>query len=138
MDETSAGAVIFRETARGRMFLLLHYPSGHWDFVKGKLERGESARQTTIREAREETGISDLEFIGGFEETIRYDFQFGGEPVHKTVVFYLARTRTRRVVISHEHLGYAWMDLKAAIGRVTYRNAKSLLRAADRTLGPAG
>ena len=36
IEETSAGIVLFRKENLKNLFLLLHYPSGHWDFVKGK------------------------------------------------------------------------------------------------------
>ena len=127
MKEKSAGAVIFRENSNGIVFLLLNYPSGHWDFVKGKIEKDEDPIQTVIREAEEETGISDLSFIDGFEEWIEYDFQFEGELIHKKVIFYLARTNTEKITISHEHLDYVWLDYKNALEKVTYQNAKSIL-----------
>ncbi|MGI0011383.1 MAG: NUDIX domain-containing protein, partial [Nitrosopumilaceae archaeon] len=61
IEERSAGAVLFSETDSGKIFLLLNYPSGHWDFVKGNIEKGETLQQTVIREIREETGITDVE-----------------------------------------------------------------------------
>ena len=126
MKETSAGAVIFTENEE-RLFLLLGYPSGHWDFVKGKMETGESARQTAIRETYEETGIKDLEFVDGFEESIRYDFKFRGELIHKKVIFYLAKTHTTHVEISHEHLGFSWLNYEDAVKKTTYDNARRVL-----------
>jgi len=36
--ETSAGAVLLCDTSGKNEFLLLNYPQGHWDFVKGKME----------------------------------------------------------------------------------------------------
>jgi len=56
-------------------FLLLHYPSGHWDFVKGKMEKNETTHETAIRETKEETGITDIVFAENFEEWIEYKFQ---------------------------------------------------------------
>ena len=82
-EERSAGVVIFIEKPEGCHFLLLNYPTGHWDYVKGKIEEGENNHQTAIRETKEETGIDDLEFIEGFEEKINYNFQFEGELIHK-------------------------------------------------------
>ena len=58
IEEISAGVVIFRRENSRILFLLLHYPSGHWDFVKGKIEKGETFHQTAIRETKEETGIT--------------------------------------------------------------------------------
>ena len=134
MNEKSSGAVIFRDTSEGIVFLLLHYPSGHWDFVKGKMEKGENPLDTVIREAKEETGISDLNFVDGFEENIEYDFQFEGELIHKKVVFYLAKTNTEKIIISHEHLDFVWLDYKSALEKTTYQNAKSALSKANQLL----
>jgi len=134
LNEKSSGTVIFRDTPEGILFLLLHYPSGHWDFVKGKMEKGENPLDTVVREAKEETGISDLNFIEGFEENIEYDFQFEGELIHKKVVFYLAKTNTEKIIISHEHLDFVWLDYKSAFEKTTYQNAKSMLTKANQLL----
>ena len=106
IEETSAGIVIFRKEGTKNLFLLLHYPSGHWDFVKGKMEKGETTHQTAIREAKEETGITDITFVENFEEWIKYNFKYQGELVQKKVVFFLAETKTKEIKISHEHSGY--------------------------------
>ena len=127
IEETSAGIVIFRKEDSKILFLLLHYPSGHWDFVKGKMEKGETTHQTAIRETREETGITDITFVDGFEEWIEYNFQFQGELVHKKVVFFLAETKTKDVSISHEHLDHTWMDYLTAMDKTTFDNAKTVL-----------
>ena len=135
IEETSAGIVLFRREDSKILFLLLHYPSGHWDFVKGKMEKGESTRETAIREASEETGITDIVFLEDFEEWIKYDFQYQGELVHKKVVFFLAETETRDVIISHEHLDYTWMDYDTSMEKTTFDNAKTVLTKAHTLLG---
>ena len=134
----SAGIVIFRRERSKVLFLLLHYPSGHWDFVKGKMEKGESVRQTAIREAEEETGISDVAFVKDFEEQIRYEFQHNSETIRKKVVFFLGETRTSDVLLSHEHQDYVWADYHTAMRKVTYDNAKRVLARAHEALGKRG
>jgi 8-oxo-dGTP pyrophosphatase MutT (NUDIX family) len=130
--ERSAGVVVCMEKPDGNRFLLLNYPTGHWDFVKGKIERGETLHQTAVRETKEETGISDLEFVEGFEEKINYNFQFEGELIQKEVVFFLAKTKTHAVNVSHEHLDYTWLDYENALEKVTYQNAKNILSKANK------
>lgn len=127
-DERSAGIVLFCEDSGKKMFLLLHYPSGHWDFIKGRIEKDEQPRQAAVREAREETGITDIEFIDGFEEKIQYSYQFEGRTVRKQVVFFLAKTKTTIVKISDEHIDYKWLEFDDAFKKTTYQNAKDLLR----------
>jgi 8-oxo-dGTP pyrophosphatase MutT (NUDIX family) len=134
IEETSAGIVLFRKENSKILFLLLHYPSGHLDFVKGKMEKDESTHETAIRETREETGITDITFIENFEEWIKYDFQYQGELVHKKVVFFLAETKTEEIEISHEHLGYTWMDYNTAMEKTTFDNAKTVLTRAQMLL----
>lgn len=127
-DERSAGIVLFREDNAKKLFLLLHYPSGHWDFIKGRIEKNEQLKEAAIREAQEETGITDIEFIDGFEEKIQYSYQYDGRPVRKEVVFFLAKTKTVDVKISDEHLDHIWLEFDNAYEKTTYQNAKSLLR----------
>ncbi len=134
IEETSAGIVLFRKEGPKNLFLLLYYPSGHWDFVKGKMEKDETIHETAIRETKEETGIIDVKFLDNFEEWIEYNFQYQGELVHKKVVFFLAETNTKNIEISHEHLNYTWMDYNTAIEKTTFGNAKTVLTKAQMLL----
>ena len=134
IEETSAGIVLFRKEDSKNLFLLLHYPSGHWDFVKGKMEKDETTHQTAVRETKEETGITDILFVENFEEWIEYNFQYQGELIHKKVVFFLAETKTKDVEISHEHQNFTWMDYNTAMEKTTFDNAKTVLTKAQMLL----
>ena len=134
IEETSAGIVLFRKEGPKKLFLLLHYPSGHWDFVKGKMEKNETTHETAIRETKEETGITDIVFAENFEEWIEYNFKYQGELVQKKVVFFLAETKTKEIKISHEHSGYIWMDYNASMEKTTFDNAKTVLTKAEKLL----
>ncbi|MDE1763001.1 MAG: NUDIX domain-containing protein [Thaumarchaeota archaeon] len=128
LEERSAGAILYRESPSGKFYLLLNYPSGHWDFVKGNIEKDETFKQTVVREIKEETGISDVSFIDGFEDKVQYHYQRDGKLVHKEVVFFLAKTTTERVEISHEHLGFVWLKFNDAMQKLTYKTAQDLMR----------
>ena len=134
IEETSAGIVLFRKEDSKNLFLLLHYPSGHWDFVKGKMEKGESIQETAVRETEEETGIKDVKFLENFPLDIENYIQYQGELVHKKVVFFLAETKEAEVKISHEHLDYTWMDYNTAMEKTTFDNAKTVLTKAQTLL----
>ena len=134
IKETSAGIVLYRKENAKNLFLLLHYPSGHWDFVKGKMEKNETTHETAIRETKEETGITDIVFAENFEEWIEYNFKYQGELVQKKVVFFLAETKTKEVKISHEHSGYTWMDYNSSMEKTTFDNAKTVLTKAQKLL----
>jgi 8-oxo-dGTP pyrophosphatase MutT (NUDIX family) len=112
----------------------LHYSAGHWDFPKGNLETGENEKQTTIREIWEETSITGIEFLDDFRMTIEYKYRHGKKLVRKEVVLYLVRARTRKVILSHEHIGFAWRKFDDAMQQLSYLNAKNLLSAAKKYL----
>jgi bis(5'-nucleosidyl)-tetraphosphatase len=122
-DEKSCGIVLFREQDKEKLFLLLHYPGGHWDFPKGHVEEGEEEKETATRELLEETGIADVWFVDGFREEIAY--HHGDEKIsHKQVIFFLGKTKFQDVRISHEHKAFEWLPYNEAMDRLTYNNAK--------------
>jgi len=124
MQEKSAGIIVVND---GK-FLLLLYDAGHWDFPKGHIEKDESSEQAALRELKEETGISDAEILPGFAESIHYFFKKEGRLVSKDVVFFAARTKTSDVKLSFEHKDFIWLPFNDALAKLTYKNAKEVLR----------
>jgi len=132
--EKSAGIVLFRNDSDKNEFLLLNYPQGHWDFVKGKIEQNETSHETALRETKEETGITNIEFVDGFEESVEYDFRFKKEDIHKKVIFFLAKTNEKNIKLSHEHNDYLWLEYNDALKKTTFENAKNVLTKANEFL----
>ena len=98
------------------------------------MEDGENPRQTSIREAKEETGITDIEFIDGYEEKIEYFFRANNHDIHKKVIFFLAKTNSINIKLSHEHLNFIWLDYENALKKLTYDNAVNLLKKSEQFL----
>jgi len=131
--EKSAGAIVFRKDKEIK-YLLLHYEAKHWDFPKGNVEEKETDTETVKREIAEETGITDVEIIQGFKEKIQYYYKLKNELINKEVIFYLAKTNTEKVKLSFEHIGYIWLSYDKAINKLTYKNAKDILKKAHEFL----
>lgn len=139
--EKSAGAIIYVMKNSAPSYLLLHYPSGHWEFAKGHIEENENPEQAARREIQEETGVTDIEIIPGFKEYIKYSFKNNYDLkkedknkapwIFKLVVFFLAKTRQEEVKISPEHIGFAWLPYGQAMKKLTFKNAKNLLKKAN-------
>ena len=132
--EKSCGAIVFKKQKDVIKYLLLHYGAGHWDFPKGRQEKNEKEEQTALREIKEETGIEGIEFTDGFREAISYFYKQGKETFFKEVVFFLAQSATDEVKLSSEHIGYAWLGYDNAYKKLTFNNAKELLRKANQFL----
>jgi bis(5'-nucleosidyl)-tetraphosphatase len=130
----ASGIIIFRTTPQHRLFLLLHHhpsakvPEGHWYFAKGRAEAGESAEETAIREVYEETGIRGLSLISGFREMMQYANADGRE---KVSTFFLAEAPHDSVQLSDEHQGFAWLRYEEAYEKLTYQDAKEVLKKAN-------
>lgn len=108
----SAGIAIVRNEEKTWKYLFLRAYK-NWDFPKGEVEPGEDALQTAEREAREETGITDLKFNWGtvYKETAPY------RNGRKIARYYVAETTQSQVKFSinpeigmPEHHEYRWLS----------------------------
>jgi 8-oxo-dGTP pyrophosphatase MutT (NUDIX family) len=133
--ERSAGFVIFHvEPSTGaREYLLLDY-GPYWDYPKGHVEKGEDDLTAARRELQEETGITQIEQVPGFQKEMTYFFRARGKMVRKTVVFFLASTETRIVTLSDEHQAAAFLPYANALAQLKYASSKELLRTAEAVL----
>lgn len=127
----SCGFIVFKDGDEGREFLLLRYPAGHWDYVKGHVENDEDELTTAVRELEEETGIKEIDVIDGFMVTMEYNYRENGEKHEKVVDFFMAKSFESDVVISHEHTGFVWLSYEDAMKKLTFDNARDVLIAAE-------
>ena len=128
--EKSAGAVIFRRNKEIK-YLLIQYGWGHWEFPRGLMEKGESLEETARREIKEEVGIEDIKFISGFKEWTKFFFKLKGKNIMKIATFLLSETKTKEIKLSYEHKDYAWLNYEEALNRLTFDNAKEILKKAN-------
>lgn len=138
----SAGIIIFRSTAQGRKYLVVH-SSGtgegasrpdFWDFPKGLLEKGEKGVDAAVREAKEEVGIEVFSFVDGFKETVYYFTHWEGKRVPKFTAMFLAEVKDDKVKLSWEHDKYEWLYFQEARERISRSQMKKALEAAERFL----
>ena len=133
IEERSAGVILFNKT-EGIQFLILKYPSGHWDFVKGNIEEGEKEEETVKRELFEETGINSLQIHQGFNEKVEYNYYKKNRKVHKIVSYYLAETDQKEIKLSFEHLDYKWSDYEDLMKLITFENSREILNKGNKLI----
>lgn len=132
--EYSAGVIVYYQRNGVTLYLLLHYERGFWDLPKGHIEGKETKEQTALRELDEETGLKKVKLQSDFQENLSYFFHTSGtqELIYKTVYFFMGRSLTKKVTISHEHIGYMWLPYEEALKQLTYKNARSILKKVHR------
>ncbi len=143
--EESAGSVLFRVEGGRRLYLVLRYRSGHFDFPKGHIEPGETAIQAAKRETGEEVDIWDTEALPG-SRSIRFFYVAKGEEreerrgkgrglwIFKVVYFFPMRTETVRISVpkdSHENTDAEWLPYEEARRKLTFENARRVLDMAE-------
>jgi len=134
-DEVSAGAVLHIIDENFEIkYLILNYSYGHWDFPKGNIELGETETETIKREVMEETGIEDIKLIEGFRQQISYKYRKKSKLVNKSVIYYLAETNSNKVMLSFEHINFAWLNFNDALEKLSFDNSKRVLKNAKEFL----
>lgn len=133
--ETSAGGVVFRRAPADVRVLLIRDPYENWGLPKGHLEADETPEQAALREVAEETGLVQLDLVERLP-TIDWYFRDRGRLIHKFCHFYLVESRTGEPVPQHDEgiTACVWCGIDAALDRVSYANAREVIRAAGRIL----
>ena len=106
----------FAKTEDGLRYLLLRrapdntYP-GIWQPVAGKLKAGETAWEAGLREFREETGFSPLNFYA-LDHVSTYYLHTLNEVIH--VPAFMAEITLQDPTLNHEHDAFRWLSIEEA------------------------
>ncbi|MFA5827687.1 MAG: NUDIX domain-containing protein [Candidatus Paceibacterota bacterium] len=134
--EKSCGVILMlRKDNSENKFLILLQTDGHWSFPKGNEREGETARETALRELKEETGIIDIEFTELPNIINGYSFERNGEEYDKTVELFVAFAKNDKVVIQEsEVLNYKWATYQEALDTLSFESTKNVLKTTQKYL----
>lgn len=97
-----------------------------WTFPKGHLEKGETARETAMREVEEETGYRSSIIRPIYKN--KYSFTINGTNIRKTVQWYLMRLGTKMDALDKtEIVATRWLSVPNARKIVRYPTDHKLL-----------
>ena len=127
----SCGAVIYRWNGTNEEYLILRgRRSNKWSFPKGHMEKGETEKDTAVREVFEEAGFVPL-LDASFKEELHYKMPPAGE---KTVVLFLAEHDGNVRVKADEIRAYAWADYEKAEKMLDHENFSRILKKAHEAI----
>ena len=132
--EFSAGGVLVR-TIRGRPMVAAIRPNGRdrvWALPKGRIDQGETAADTAVREVREETGVEGrvVEKLGDVRYVYTASWK-GGARIFKIVSFFLLRAGRGRIGEIAEEMRIEvaearWLPLDEAPQLLTYGGEREM------------
>ena len=143
--EFSAGGVLVR-TIQGRAHVAAIRPQGKpgiWALPKGKIDPGESAEETAVREVREETGVEGrvIEKLGDVRYVYTANWEGSkGQRIFKVVSFFLLKAGRGRIDEIDEAMRVEvdearWLPLDEAPRLLTHKGERQMVSKAIEKLG---
>ncbi|MBI2627376.1 NUDIX domain-containing protein [Candidatus Nomurabacteria bacterium] len=89
-EDKSFGVIpVFKDSSNNFNFCLIQHEQGHWGFPKGHQDAGESEKETAVRELKEETGVSVVNFVNDKSFIVEYPFKKNDIQYNKSVKYFL-------------------------------------------------
>ena len=121
---------IYRNTENGPIYLMLKRSPGKyyehlWQGVAGKIEKGETAVQTVVRELKEETGKEPIKIFVADHIASFYNAKYN--QIFMVPIFGI-EVEGSEVQLSEEHSEYKWVPFEDALNLLTWKGQKEGLR----------
>ena len=119
-------AYIYRKTKDGIKYLILKRAKTKmyehlWQGVAGKIEKGEQAWQSAIRELKEETGLDPLKIF--VADHVSKFYETHGDRVNLVPVFGV-EVASDVVLLSSEHSDFKWVGFDSACSYLVWKGQK--------------
>jgi bis(5'-nucleosidyl)-tetraphosphatase len=129
MNQTySAGGIIIN---RHNQVLLINEGDGFWGFPRGRIESNEDTLAAAVREIKEETGLTNIDFIKELGSYQRHPVISGVEDLGelKNTTLFLFRTNEVIPTSNEENNECAWFSFEDAGNKLSHTEDKKFFMA---------
>jgi len=121
----SAGGIIINP--HNKIAVVSNFKGSFWTFPKGTVEKGESIKDTALRESKEETGITDLEMVDYFSNYYRFGLYMNKKFLKKMYLFIFLTEKTDELKPVDEYNPEAiWLDIEDVVGKLSHQKDKKI------------
>ena len=104
---------------------------GIWQIVTGKMEEGEKAFETALREVKEETGLNPVSVF--VAQRVNEFYTPHNNRIYLIPVF-IAEVESEYVTLSVEHIKYKWLRFNKAYKKIHWQNQKEIFKQVNKSL----
>lgn len=128
--------VIYSQTSQRFLVLRRNDDPLFWQSVTGSMEKGETPRQTALREVAEETGIliesmglalHDLQHTVEFEIFPQFLHRYAPDVRYNKEHWFCLNIAQATPIILTEHSAYQWLDYQSALAKIPSWNNRDAL-----------
>lgn len=109
--------------AKGKIY------QGQWRMTGGKVESGETYWQAALRELKEETGLTPVQFWT--IPSVNTFYEHKSDTVHHIPAFAAQLQMDQIPDLDDEHTEYEWLTLEQAVKRISWPEQRRLLKLTD-------
>ncbi len=127
--EPTSGGIVFRRSTKNVVeILLIQDAKDRWTIPKGHIEKGETARDTAVREIKEETGLQKMNAICWLGK-IHFRYRRQQSLVLMTTQIYLVKGEGDTDKLNKEDWmnGIGWFPANKALDMIEYEDIGKLI-----------
>jgi bis(5'-nucleosidyl)-tetraphosphatase len=141
LHEPTAGGIIYRRNKTNNQveFLLIQDAKNRWTIPKGHIEPGETSKETTEREIREETGLQEMKVLNWLGK-IHFRYRRTDSLVLMTTEIFLVKALgdTNSLKAEDWMNDVKWLSQAESLDKIEYEDIGKLILLALKRIRHAG